>query len=137
MGADVLLVSLGATPGLRRADDELAAAMRRAGATVAVVRARRPPPLRTMALSDFAYARNARLAALEGIETHAPRAVVYSSTTAALLWPRPGAVRFDSPAAGNRRGRHGVWQRSVERRRIARAPMLLPWSDGGLAEAPR
>jgi glycosyltransferase involved in cell wall biosynthesis len=61
---------------------------------------------------------------------------VYSSTTAALLAPRPGAIRFDAPAAGNRPGRHGIWQRPVERRRMRDAPLLVPWSEGGLAEAP-
>ena len=136
MAADVLLVSLGATAGLRRADDELVAAMRRAGATVAMVRARRPRALRTVALGDLAYARNARVAAVEGLAAHPPRAVVYSTTTAALLWPRPGAVRFDAPAAGNRPGRHGVWQRPVERRLLGAAPLLVPWDEGGLAEAP-
>jgi hypothetical protein len=65
-----------------------------------------------------------------------PRAVLYSTTTAALLAPVPGAIRFDAPAAGNRPGRHGVWQRPVERRRFAAAPLLVPWSAGGLAEAP-
>ena len=110
--------------------------MRRAGASVAVVRARRPRALPTMALGDLAYARNARVAAVKGIEAHAPRAVVYSSTTAASLWPRPGAIRFDAPSAGNRPGRHGIWQRPVERRRLGQATLLLPWSEGGLAEAP-
>jgi glycosyltransferase involved in cell wall biosynthesis len=62
--------------------------------------------------------------------------VLYSSTTAALLAPRPGAIRFDAPAAGNRPGRHGIWQRPVERRRMRDAPLLVPWSEGGLAEAP-
>jgi len=136
MGADVLVVSLGATAGLRRADDELAASMRRAGASVAVVRARRTRTLPTMALGDLAYARNARVAAVEGIEAHAPRAVVYSTTTAVSLWPRPGAIRFDAPSAGNRPGRHGIWQRPVERRRLDEATLLLPWSEGALAEAP-
>lgn len=89
-----------------------------------------------MALGDLAYARNARVAAVEGIEAHAPCAVVYSTTTAASLWPRPGAIRFDAPSAGNRPGRHGIWQRPVERRRLGRATLLLPWSEGGLAEAP-
>jgi hypothetical protein len=63
--------------------------------------------------------------------------VLYSSTTAALLGPAPGAIRFDAPAAGNRPGRHGIWQRPVEARRFAAAPLLVPWSEGGLAEAPR
>jgi Glycosyl transferases group 1 len=45
-------------------------------------------------------------------------------------------VRFDATAAGNRPGRHGVWQRLVEARRLREASLLVPWSDGGLAEAP-
>ena len=57
--------------------------------------------------------------------------------TAALLAPRAGAVRFDAPAAGNRPGRHGIWQRPAERRRLRDATLLVPWSEGGLAEAPR
>jgi hypothetical protein len=45
-------------------------------------------------------------------------------------------VRFDATAAGNRPGRHGVWQRPFERTRLAQAPLLLPWSGAGLQEAP-
>ena len=60
--------------------------------------------------------------------------MIYSSTTAALLWPRAGAIRFDAPSAGNRPGRHGLWQRPLERRRLGQAPLLLPWSAGALAE---
>jgi glycosyltransferase involved in cell wall biosynthesis len=56
--------------------------------------------------------------------------------TAALLWRRPGAIRFDAPAAGNRPGRHGIWQRPLERRRLREATLLVPWSEGALAEAP-
>jgi hypothetical protein len=63
--------------------------------------------------------------------------VLYSSTTAALLGPVRGAIRFDAPAAGNRPGRHGIWQRRVERARFEDAPLLVPWSEGGLAEAPK
>jgi hypothetical protein len=73
---------------------------------------------------------------LRQLQRSPPRAIVYSSTTAALLWPRPGAIRFDAPAAGNRLGRHGLWQRPLERRRLRQAPLLLPWSEGGLREAP-
>ncbi len=135
--ADVLLVSLGGTAGLRQADAELAGALRRAGATVAEARARRVREWRTFALIELAWAVSARRAAATAIAAHGPRAVLYSSTTAALLAPAPGAIRFDAPAAGNRPGRHGVWQRPVERRRLAAAPLLVPWSEGGLAEAPR
>ncbi len=134
--ADVLLVSLGGTTGLREADAELAGSLRRAGATVAEVRAARVREWRTFAAIELAWALSARRAAAAGIAEHDPRAVIYSSTTAALLAPRPGAIRFDAPAAGNRPGRHGIWQRPVERARRRRAPLLLPWSEGGLAEAP-
>jgi hypothetical protein len=60
---------------------------------------------------------------------------VYSSTTAALLWPLPGAIRFDATSRGNRPGRHGLWQRPLERRRLEEATLLLPWSEGALHEA--
>jgi glycosyltransferase involved in cell wall biosynthesis len=134
--ADVLLVSLGSTAGLRAADAELADALRRAGATVAVTTARAPREVRTLALTDLAWALAARRAASAALREHRPRAVLYATTTAALLWPRPGAIRFDAPAAGNRPGRHGLWQRPLERRRLRAAPLLVPQSPGALAEAP-
>jgi hypothetical protein len=133
---DVLIVSLGGTAGLREADAELAASLRRAGAEVEVARVARVRELRTFAAIEFAWAVNARRATVRAVDAFAPRAVIYSTTTAALLAPVPGAIRFDAPAAGNRPGRHGVWQRPVERRRFASAELLLPWSEGGLAEAP-
>jgi hypothetical protein len=136
---DVLIVSLGSTEGLRTADEELEDSLRRAGASVAIVRAQPPAPTRTLMLTDLTWAWSARMAAahiLGQLQRSPPQAIVYSSTTAALLWPRPGAIRFDAPAAGNRPGRHGLWQLPLERRRLRRAPLLLPWSDGGLREAP-
>jgi glycosyltransferase involved in cell wall biosynthesis len=134
---DVLLVSLGGTTGLREADADLVASLRRAGARVEVAAARRPREYRTLALLELAWALAARRAAAAAIAEHRPRAVLYSSVTAALLAPAPGAIRFDAPAAGNRPGRHGIWQRPAERRRLAAAPLLAPWSEGALAEAPR
>jgi hypothetical protein len=136
---DVLIVSLGSTEGLRIADQELHDSLERAGARVATVRARAPAQTRTLMLTDLAWARAARAAAssaLAELRGSPPPAIVYSSTTAALLWPRAGAIRFDAPAAGNRPGRHGLWQRPLERRRLGRAPLLLPWSEGALREAP-
>jgi hypothetical protein len=137
---DVLIVSLGSTAGLRTADDELADSLRRAGARVAVARPAAAPRQRpTMMLTDLAWARAARAAArglLERRSGLSAGAIVYSSTTAALFWPRPGAIRFDATSGGNRPGRHGLWQRPLERRRLRRAPLLLPWSEGGLGEAP-
>ena len=135
--ADVLLVSLGSTPGLRRADDELAESLRRAGASVALARAEPPAPLPTLMLTDLAWARAARAAAGRTLaQLRGAVAVIYSSTTAALLWPRPGAIRFDAVSRGNRPGRHGLWQRPLERRRLAQASLLLPWSEGALLELP-
>lgn len=137
--ADVLLVSLGSTEGLRRADDELQDSLRRAGARVAIARPYPPEPLPTLMLTDLLWAHAAREAATKILEQQRrspARTVIYSSTTAALLWKRPGAIRFDATAAGNRRGRHGLWQRPLERRRLRQAPLLLPWSEGGLREAP-
>src|SRR5205085_114130 len=105
-------------------------------APVAVARAEATGEPRTFALTDLVQARAARRAAAAGIEEHSPRAILYSTTTAALLWPRPGAIHFDAPAAGNRPGRHGFWQRPVERRRFAQAPLVVAQDPGGLEEAP-
>jgi glycosyltransferase involved in cell wall biosynthesis len=135
---DVLVVSLGSTEGLRVADDELHASLLRAGVSAAIARALPPRQTRTLVLTDLAWAAAARSAAAGPLQPGpgpAPRAVIYSSTTAALLWRRPGAIRFDAPSAGNRPGRHGLWQRPLERRRLRQAPLLLPWSAGGLEEA--
>jgi hypothetical protein len=132
---DVLIVGLGATHGLRAAEDELAGSLLRAGAGVLLVRAERPREVRTLALTDLTWARAARRAAVEALADHEPRAIVYSTTTAALLWPLPGAIRFDAAAAGNRPGRHGVWQRPVERRRLGEAPLLVPQDAAALVEA--
>lgn len=134
---DVLLVSLGSTEGLRRADDELHDSLERAGARVAIARPHPQEALPTLMLTDLVWARAARDAAASIIDQQsiAPaRSIIYSTTTAALLWKRPGAIRFDATAAGNRPGRHGLWQRPLERRRLRQAPLLLPWSEGALAE---
>lgn len=133
---DILLVSLGTTAGWRGADAQLAAAIERAGASVATVAAGPVPQVRTFMATDLVQTRACRAAALRGIAEHAPRALIYSSATAALLGPRPGAIWFDAPAAGNRLGRDGLWQRPLERRRMAAAPLLLPMSEESLAPLP-
>ena len=133
---DVLLVSLASTGGLRASDAALAGALRRAGAAVEVTAAAPQRQVRTFALTDLAWALAARRAAQDAIARCAPRALVYSTIGAALLWPRPGAIRYDAPAAANRPGRHGVWQRPVERRRLRDAPVLIPVAQESLAETP-
>src|SRR3954449_10359045 len=133
---DVLFVSLGSTGGPRAADAELLGALERAGARVAVATAAPQRDVRTMALTEFVWARAARAAAQGALRAHEPRAVLYSTTTAALLWPVPGAIRYDAPSAANRPGRHGIWQRPLERRRLRDAPLLVPWAAGSLRETP-
>ena len=133
----MLLVSLGATGGLRDADAQLAGSLARAGARVKVATVDPPAEVRTLALTDLTWARAARATARSALAEDRPRAVLYSSVTAALLWPACGAVRFDAPAAGNRPGRHGAWQRPLERRRLREATVLAPWSQGALAETPQ
>ena len=129
---DVLVVSAGNTVGWRTAAEELTGAIRRAGAGVEMVTSEPSPRVRTFALTDFVQARAARRAALAGIEAHNPRAIIYCSITAALLWPKPGAIFLDSIAAANRPGRHGIWQRPVERRRLRQTPLVLAWSRRSL-----
>lgn len=125
---DIALISLGTTPGLRRADAVLAELLQEAGATCEVREAhigalgalRRHP-----ALTDLIEARAAARAA-RGSDA---RATIFSTVTAALLARRAGpyAVRFDSTAALNRPGAGGAWQRSRERRVLDGARLLLPW----------
>ena len=89
-GADVLLVSLGSTAGLRASDAELAAPSTRAGRPSAVAAAAAARDVRTLALTDLP-GRAAARAAARARDRRAGRA--RSSTrrsTAALLWPRAG-----------------------------------------------
>lgn len=126
---DVLVVAIDTTAGWRGNADALVGSLSRAGASVEKVGAGPVPRVRTLALTDFVEARAARRAAERGIAEHDPAAIVYCSVSAALLWPRQGAIWFDSWAAENRPGRHGVWQRPVERRRLAQAPLLMSMSE--------
>ncbi len=130
--ADVLVVSLGTTSGWRAAADELARAIGRAGAKVALVSAGPVPRVRTFALTDLVEALASRRAAAAGIAAHEPRAVIYCSITAALLWPSPGAIWLDCTAHENRPGRHGIWQRSMERHRLAQSQLVMPMSQSAL-----
>ena len=85
-------------------------------------------------LTDFVQARAARTRGRSARSTRTGRErVVYCSITAALLWPRPGAMWLDTIAAENRPGRHGIWQRVVERRRLREAPLVLTMSERSLA----
>jgi glycosyltransferase involved in cell wall biosynthesis len=63
------------------------------------------------------------------------RAVVVSSVTASFFVkpPVPYAIRFDAPAALNRPGLGGAWQRAIEPRALSRARILLPLSPEAAA----
>ena len=135
--ADVLVVSVGSTPGWRASAAELVASLSRAGARVAAIDTGSLRRVRTFALTDFVEAGAACRACQRGITESDPAAVIYCSMTAALLWPRPGAIWLDAVAAENRPGRHGLWQRPVERRRLREAPLVLTMSERALAPADR
>jgi glycosyltransferase involved in cell wall biosynthesis len=127
---DIAILSLGTTIGWRRADQALAELIREAGATCELVPVRLGGSgrlRRGMALTDLVEALAARRAG-RGLSA---RALIYSSVTAALLQApsAPYAVRFDTPAALNRPGIGGAWQRRRERRVLAGARLLLPWSE--------
>ena len=132
-GIDVLIVSVGATTGWRAAARELHAAFASAGARVITADTGPVRDVRTFMGTDLVQASAARKAALMAAAEHRPEAIVYCSITAALLWSRPGPIWLDSLAAENRPGRHGLWQRPLERRRLARAPLLLTMAPGALA----
>jgi len=137
--SDLALVSLGTTPGLRAADAALARMVRELGLSCVVapvhVGAVAGRLRRQIAVTDAVEALAARRA---GRELGA-RAAVFSTVTAALLQPRPAmphAIRFDAPAALNRPGPSGAWQRAAERRAIARATLLLPWGEAAARALP-
>lgn len=129
---DVLVVSVGATTGWRGAARGLADALAQAGARARLIECGALPEVRTFMLTDLVQAAAARRAARRGRVAHSPRATIYCSMTAALLWPGPGAIWLDALAAENRPGRHGIWQRQIERRRAAQSPLLLTMADGVL-----
>lgn len=134
---DVALVSLGTTPGLRRADDAFAAQLRACGLTCEVHRVaigaagrlRRHP-----AVTDLVEA----LAARRASRPETAGVTVFSTVTASFAHrpSRPYAVRFDAPAALNRPGAAGAWQRRAERCALAGARVLLPWSEQAGRAAP-
>jgi hypothetical protein len=134
---DILVVAVPSTGGWAVAVGELAAALERVGARVATVAAASVPEVRTFALTDYVQARAARRAAGYGIGRDDPGAIIYCSMTAALLWPRPGAIWLDAVAAENRPGRHGIWQRRAERRRLDESPLVLAMSPRALEGADR
>ena len=137
---DVLIVSVGATTGWRAAARELAGGMTRAGASVLTADTGPVGTVRTFMLTDLVEALAARRATVRALAEQdsgePPPAIVYCSMTAALLWPRPGTIWLDSLARENRPGRHGIWQRQLETRRLAAAPLVLTMAGNSLVPLP-
>jgi hypothetical protein len=140
---DVLLVSLGTTRGLRIADGQLAEMLREAGASVAVTAVRIGAAggvRRGYPINDLVEALAARRALAAALERLTPRAIVFSSTTAALLAHPPAtlpyAVWLDSPARLNRPGARNRIVHVLERRSLARARRVLVLSEPAIAQLP-
>ena len=85
-------------------------------------------------MTDYVEARAAKVAA-SGVKA---KVIVYSTITTALMQRPPGpyAIRFDSPAASNRPGAGGAWQRRKEAKLLSKAVALLPWGAAALSEIP-
>jgi Glycosyl transferases group 1 len=139
---DVLLLSLSTTLGWRRADELLLAQVQRAGASAtaasvgigATDRLRRGYPV-----NDLVEMYAARRAARTVVERYEPRALIVSSTTAAMLLPSlpvPYAVRLDAPARLNRPGARNALLRALERRGMRRARLTIPFSVAGAEALP-
>lgn len=128
----VLVVTLGTTPGWSASARELTDAFARAGADARLVGTAPGRSVRTFVLTDYGQARAVRRTVARALAGWPADAVVYCSITAALSWPRPGAIWLDALAAENRPGRHGLWQRRIERRRLAAAPVVMTMADSSL-----
>ncbi len=139
---DVLVVSLGTTRGLRLADAQLVDMLREAGASVAAVATRiglTNALRRAYPVNDVVEAIAARRAFASGLRRYRPRAVVFSTTTAALLAGSPEvpfAVWLDAPARLNRPGLASIPLHVLERRQLTRARVLMPHSPGAVAALP-
>jgi glycosyltransferase involved in cell wall biosynthesis len=140
--ADLLLVSLGTTLGWRVADRRFLEQVQGAGGSADAVavrvgwtgRLRRVYPV-----NDLVEMTAARRALNSALRVRRPRAVVFSSSTAAMLAPElevPYAVRLDCPARLNRPGRRNAVLHALERRALRRALLTLPWSEAGRAALP-
>lgn len=131
---DILLLSLGTTLGWRLGDSLLLDQLRAAGVTASAVSVRMGASgrlRRAYPVTDLVEALAARRALRAALERHPARAVVISTTTAAMLADTQGvpyAVRLDAPALLNRPGAHNAALHALERRALARARLVLPWS---------
>jgi hypothetical protein len=132
---DFLLISLGSTQGLRLADSRFLDMVRKAGASIeasaigigVLDRIRRGYPI-----NDIVEAVAGRRTLETAVARARPRALVFSTTTAALLantQELPYTIWLDSPARLNRPGARNAMLHLLERRSFAGARLLLPLSE--------
>ena len=139
---DVLLVSLGTTLGWRVADRMLLQQLVRAGASteaVSIGRGAADRLRRGYPVNDLVEMYAARRTVREAVERLEPRALIASSTTAAMLLPSlpiPYAIRFDAPARLNRPGARNAFLPLLERRAMRRARVTIPFSVAGAEALP-
>jgi hypothetical protein len=139
---DVLVVSLGTTLGWRHTDRLFVEQLRRADvrADAVTVRFGLAGLLRRgYPLNDLVEMHAVRRALETALAEHEPRAVVLSTTTAAMALPElsvPYAVRLDAPARMNRPGARNRLLHVLERRGPSRARLTLPLSRSAIAELP-
>jgi glycosyltransferase involved in cell wall biosynthesis len=140
--SEILLLSLGTTIGLRSGDHALAEMIRQAGTPVRVAQVRLGASgrlRRAYPVTDLVEALAARRALRHALASARPSAVIFSSTTSALLAENPMvpyAVRLDAPARLNRPGIQNAIQHALERRRLAAARLVLPFSEPAARSLP-
>jgi glycosyltransferase involved in cell wall biosynthesis len=145
--ADVLLVSLATTPGLRRADERLQADLEREGLSVAVARGRYDALDRwpQQPFLDLYQGLSGHVAVRRALRLWQPRSIIHASPVTALFEPaerlRRSVIRFDAPLLLNRPGVRNAGQRALERRVLRLARAVAPGSprptERLLASAPR
>jgi glycosyltransferase involved in cell wall biosynthesis len=135
---DLMYVASGTTAGLRQADAEMLAALRGLGVGVLAVTPSLEPPRpirryvqRSLATIDAFESVALGRATARALSSHEPRAIIYSTTHAAMLQPRATArarvaIRFDTPAQLSRLGAPYRVEYLLERRRFERAALLMP-----------
>ncbi len=135
---DVALLTSSPTLGWRRNDASFVRLVREAGATCAVTPVT-TGPAGTLARHPVAIDLVQAMAARHAASRLPPARAVVVSTVTCSFFQRldvPWAVRFDAPAASNRPGWPGAWQRAIEPRALGRATVLVPLSAEGGAAAP-
>lgn len=141
MPTDILYVATGTTTGLLRGDDSFLRALDACGVSVkyaipsySLPRGTRRLIYRSLLTIDVHQCLALRSATARALRRDRPRAVIYTSSIAAMLAPhaiRTGAfaIRFDTPARLGRPESVFAHEHWLEQRRFRDARMLLPWGN--------